>query len=101
MNVTFNSNPSVFFSESCSVECRRDIHEIFTSTPYDKQVMMFTATLPTEAKTVCLKYMNNVRNKLIFKSQPLCVEIDDKVLTLHGLKQYVLHLQEVNLLFGG
>lgn len=43
-----------------SIGCRRDIHEVFTSTPYDKQVMMFTATLPAEAKTVCLKYMQNV-----------------------------------------
>lgn len=41
--------------------CRRDIHEIFVNAPFDKQVMMFTATLPPEAKTVCLKYMQNVQ----------------------------------------
>ena len=39
---------------------RRDIQEVFKNTPYDKQVMMFTATLPEEVKTICLKYMQNV-----------------------------------------
>ena len=36
---------------------------------------------------------------LTYFIQPLCVEIDDKVLTLHGLKQYVLHLEEVIFIF--
>ena len=45
------------------VGCRRDIHNVFINTPYDKQVMMFTATLPAEAKATCLKYMNNVNNE--------------------------------------
>ena len=34
---------------------------MFRHTPFDKQVMMFTATLSPEAKAVCLKYMQNVR----------------------------------------
>ena len=45
------------------IGCRRDIHNVFINTPYDKQVMMFTATLPAEAKATCLKYMNNVNNE--------------------------------------
>ena len=29
-------------------------------TPSDKQVMMFTATLPEEVKMICAKYMRDV-----------------------------------------
>ena len=42
------------------VESRRAIQEVFRSTPIDKQVMMFTATLSPQAKAVCMKYMQNV-----------------------------------------
>ncbi|KAK8810927.1 hypothetical protein WA538_000614, partial [Blastocystis sp. DL] len=67
-----------------TIQSRKDIQEVFQKTPIDKQVMMFTATLPADVKTVCLKFMQN----------PLCVEVDDKKLTLHGLKQFVLRLSE-------
>ena len=70
---------------------------MFRHTPFDKQVMMFTATLSPEAKAVCLKYMQNVSVALPRDSQPLCVEIDDKKLTLHGLKQFILRCDEVAL----
>ena len=43
-----------------SIDSRRDIQEVFKNTPFDKQVMMFTATLPAEVKTVCLKFMKSV-----------------------------------------
>ena len=36
---------------------RADVQRIFKKTPVDKQVMMFTATLPEETKTVCKKFM--------------------------------------------
>ena len=42
------------------IDSRRDIQEVFKNTPFDKQVMMFTATLPAEVKTVCLKFMKSV-----------------------------------------
>ena len=42
------------------VESRRAIQEVFRSTPIDKQVMMFTATLPANVKAVCLKFMKDV-----------------------------------------
>lgn len=29
-------------------------------TPHEKQVMMFSATLPKEIRPVCKKFMNNV-----------------------------------------
>ncbi len=40
---------------------RADIQEIFKLTPHDKQVMMFSATLSQDMRTVCKKFMSNVR----------------------------------------
>lgn len=40
---------------------RRDVQEIFKQTPHEKQVMMFSATLSKEIRTVCKKFMQNVR----------------------------------------
>ena len=39
---------------------RRDIQEIFTMTPHEKQVMMFSASLSRAIHPVCKKFMNNV-----------------------------------------
>ena len=36
---------------------RADVQRIFKKTPADKQVMMFSATLPDETKDVCKKFM--------------------------------------------
>ncbi len=38
---------------------RSDVQKIFKKTPIDKQVMMFSATLPETIKTVCKKFMRN------------------------------------------
>ena len=43
-----------------SLSMRRDLQDIFMACPIDKQVMMFTATLPPETKAVCLKFMKDV-----------------------------------------
>lgn len=43
-----------------SVKMRADLQSIFMACPIDKQVMMFTATLPSAVKTVCLKFMKDV-----------------------------------------
>jgi len=40
---------------------RRDVQEIFKQTPHDKQVMMFTATLNKDIRSVCRKFMTTVR----------------------------------------
>lgn len=40
---------------------RRDVQDIFRATPHHKQVMMFSATLSTEVRPVCKKFMQNVR----------------------------------------
>ena len=43
---------------------RRDVQEVFKNTPHEKQVMMFSATLPKEIRPVCKKFMNNVIHNL-------------------------------------
>lgn len=39
---------------------RRDIHEIFKSTPSEKQVLMFSATLNKAIRPVCKTFMQEV-----------------------------------------
>ena len=39
---------------------RRDVQEIFRSTPHEKQVMMFSATLSKDIRPVCKKFMQDV-----------------------------------------
>lgn len=46
-----------------SLDMRRDVQEIFKQTPHDKQVMMFTATLNKDIRSVCRKFMTTVRRK--------------------------------------
>ncbi|EZF33120.1 ATP-dependent RNA helicase SUB2 [Trichophyton interdigitale MR816] len=66
-------------------DMRADVQEIFRSTPADKQVMMFSATLAQEIRPICKKFMRN----------PLEVYVDDDTkLTLHGLQQYYIKLSE-------
>ena len=44
-----------------SPDMRRDVQEIFRSTPHEKQVMMFSATLSKDVRPVCKKFMQDVR----------------------------------------
>lgn len=67
------------------IDMRRDVQRIFRLTPHDKQVMMFSATLSDTVRPVCKKFMRN----------PLEIFINDgSKLTLHGLQQYYVQLQE-------
>lgn len=67
------------------VDMRRDVQEIFRQTPHHKQVMMFSATLSKEIRPTCKKFMQN----------PLEIYVDDEAkLTLHGLQQHYLKLDE-------
>ncbi|RHY20371.1 hypothetical protein DYB36_010926 [Aphanomyces astaci] len=68
-----------------AVDMRRDVQEIFKSTPHDKQVMLFSATLSKEIRPVCRKFCQD----------PMEIYVDDETkLTLHGLQQYFIKLQE-------
>jgi len=68
-----------------TMDMRRDIQDIFRATPPQKQVMMFSATLSQAIRPICKKFMNN----------PLEIFVDDETkLTLHGLQQYYVKLEE-------
>lgn len=72
---------------------RRDVQDIFKATPHRKQCMMYTATLSKELRDVCKKFMHNVR--IFFLSiQPHEIYVDEAKLTLHGLLQYYVKLDE-------
>eukprot|EP00177_Eucheuma_denticulatum_P008214 GFKZ01014949.1.p1 GENE.GFKZ01014949.1~~GFKZ01014949.1.p1 ORF type:complete len:425 (+),score=60.95 GFKZ01014949.1:1084-2358(+) len=67
------------------LDMRRDVQTIFRETPHEKQVMMFTATLSKEMRVVSKKFMQT----------PMEVFVDDETkLTLHGLLQHFVKLQE-------
>ena len=64
---------------------RADVQAIFKSTPIEKQVMMFSATLPKDIRELCRKFMKN----------PFEVLVDNEnKLTLEGLQQYFVDLKE-------
>ncbi|KAJ4356085.1 Suppressor of the cold-sensitive snRNP biogenesis mutant brr1-1 [Didymosphaeria variabile] len=66
-------------------DMRNDVQTIFRATPAHKQVMMFSATLSEDIKLTCKKFMQS----------PLEIYIDnEKKLTLHGLQQYYMKLEE-------
>lgn len=46
------------------LDMRHDVQEIFKMTPQEKQVMMFSATLPRELRVVCKKFMQGVSHLL-------------------------------------
>uniref|UniRef100_A0A7S0Q7G2 RNA helicase n=2 Tax=Coccolithus braarudii TaxID=221442 RepID=A0A7S0Q7G2_9EUKA len=66
------------------IDMRKDVQEIFKATPHEKQVMMFSATLSTDMRTVCKKFMQD----------PMEIYVDDSKLTLHGLQQHYVKLAE-------
>jgi ATP-dependent RNA helicase UAP56/SUB2 len=67
------------------VDMRRDVQTIFKATPHEKQVMMYSATLDKEIRPVCRKFCQD----------PMEIFVDDDTkLTLHGLQQYFIRLDE-------
>ena len=64
---------------------RRDVQSIFKATPHEKQVLMFSATLSKDIRVVCKKFTQN----------PHEIYIDENKLTLDGLRQYYVELDEV------
>lgn len=67
------------------VDVRRQVQQIFMATPHEKQVMMFSATLDKETRPICKKFCQDAME----------IFIDDETkLTLHGLVQYVVELDE-------
>lgn len=65
-------------------EFRRQIQEIYKKTPKDKQVMMCSATISDQARSICRQISRNAEE----------IFIDDKKLTLHGLQQHYVEIDE-------
>ena len=67
------------------VDMRKDVQNIFMSTPHNKQVMLFSATLAKDIRPVCKKFCQD----------PMEIYVDDETrLTLHGLQQHYVNLDE-------
>jgi len=67
------------------LDMRKTIQQIFKATPREKQVMMFSATLSNEIRPIAKKFMQS----------PFEIYIDDdSKLTLHGLQQSYVKLEE-------
>ena len=64
---------------------RSDVQRIFKKTPCDKQVMMFSATLPEDTKVVCKKFMR--------KPVEIIVKEENKE-HLEKLQQFYVKLKE-------
>lgn len=66
------------------LDLRKDVQQIFIKTPKKKQVMMFSATLSPDTRDICKKFMQG----------PHEITVDESKLTLHGLLQYYVRLEE-------
>jgi len=89
-NVLKLNNVKYFVLDECDKmlevnDMRRDVQNIFKLTPHTKQVMMFSATLAPEIRATCKRFMHNPKE--------ICINEGAK-LTLHGLQQYYLILEE-------
>ncbi len=84
------SNIKIFVLDECDKllsqpRMRQDIQDVFKHCPKHKQVMMFSATMDDQMKKTCRLFMTN----------PLEIFVDDgSKLTLHGLSQYYMKLEE-------
>jgi len=63
---------------------RIQIQEIYKKTPEEKQVMMCSATIGESARVMCRQISRNAEE----------IFIDDKKLTLHGLQQHYVEIEE-------
>eukprot|EP00928_Gymnodinium_smaydae_P019131 TRINITY_DN1730_c0_g1_i1.p1 TRINITY_DN1730_c0_g1~~TRINITY_DN1730_c0_g1_i1.p1 ORF type:complete len:440 (+),score=142.91 TRINITY_DN1730_c0_g1_i1:123-1442(+) len=68
-----------------TLDMRRDVQKVFFQTAKKKQVMMFSATMSTETRGICKKFMQ--------EPHEITVESEAK-LTLHGLLQYYQKVTE-------
>merc|ERR1712178_55565 len=68
------------------LDMRKQVQDIFKCTPREKQVMMFSATLSKEIRSVCEKFMTDPVMEVFID--------DESKLTLHGLQQHYVKLAE-------
>jgi translation initiation factor 4A len=90
-NQRFNlQNCSVFTldeaDEMLSKGFKEQIYEIFQYVPNDIQVLLFSATMPQEIFDITKKFMRN----------PLNILVKNEELTLEGIRQYYVYVEEEN-----
>lgn len=89
-NILHLNHLSHFVLDECDkclekMDMRRDIQQIFVQTAKKKQVLMFSATMTSEIRAVCKKFMHD----------PLEIRVqEESKLTLHGLVQHYCKLEE-------
>lgn len=66
-------------------DMKETVNKIYKSLPKDKQVLLFSATMPDAMKDICRSYTHNATEVFVD---------DDKKLTLHGLQQFYVKLAE-------
>eukprot|EP00992_Anisonema_acinus_P014809 TRINITY_DN9469_c0_g1_i1.p1 TRINITY_DN9469_c0_g1~~TRINITY_DN9469_c0_g1_i1.p1 ORF type:complete len:423 (+),score=102.63 TRINITY_DN9469_c0_g1_i1:66-1334(+) len=67
------------------LDMRRDVQEIYLKTPKQKQVMMYSATMPKDVRETAKRFMQN----------PVEIYVDSEAkLTLHGLQQYYIKISD-------
>jgi translation initiation factor 4A len=90
-NQRFNlQNCSVFTldeaDEMLSKGFKEQIYEIFQYVPNDIQVLLFSATMPQEIFDITKKFMRD----------PLNILVKNEELTLEGIRQYYVYVEEEN-----
>lgn len=83
-------NLQMFVLDECDkmldeTDMRAQVQKIFMQCSQSRQVMMFSATLSAKTKDICRMYMKDPKELFID---------EEKKLTLHGLKQYFVKLEE-------
>jgi ATP-dependent RNA helicase UAP56/SUB2 len=68
-----------------TLDMRAQVQSIFKATPKEKQVCMFSATISKDVRQVCRRFTQNAATIFID---------DEKKLTLHGLQQHYIKLDE-------
>lgn len=67
------------------IRMRRDVQNVFMATPKEKQVLMFSATMTDDLRSVARKFMKT----------PSEIYVDQQAkLTLHGLSQFYVNVDE-------
>lgn len=69
-----------------NADMRGDIQQIFLKTPHEKQVMMFSATMPDEVRVLARKFMSPDAAQILIDNE--------NDLVLHGLQQFYIKVSE-------
>eukprot|EP00891_Asterochloris_glomerata_P007850 jgi/Astpho2/7850/Aster-06136 len=77
-----------------TTDMRGDVQYVFQRTPVQKQVMMFSATMSEDVKTLAKKFMAKLCCCVVLQNAVKVFVDDEAKLTLHGLVQHYLMINE-------